>query len=378
MIRSVSPPKLDAPLARLCDHTAPDSCATVPGVEELASLWRLATRHGLRPLLARSLSAQGVELPSPMQAERLALSTDSLRFTQALIEILQAFAAQNIRLLGYKGPTLAALLHQNVSLREFLDIDILVSASDVSAAIATLERMGYVTDQRFTRRQDRHFRATASNFTFLDRHTGVSVELHWQIALRFSGIRFDFDELWSRRTEVALGNGRLVPTFSPVDQLLILALHGARHFWESLCWTADVAYLLRRDDLDFDSVWARGRSLRLTGLVAWALRLAHECFAVRVPAIPGEVSASSLDHALALSYRRIRANIVPPELTFSEHAAFAALLGPLPARLAYFTRLLLTPSPTDWAEHALPDRLHFAYPVLRLSRVVRKSVRTAK
>ena len=341
-------------------------------------MWQLATRHGLRPLLARALSTRSVELPPSLQTERLALSADSLRFTHALIEIQQAFAAQNIRLLGYKGPALAVFLHQNVALREFLDLDILISAIDLDAALVALERMGYVGDQRLTAKQDRDFRATASNFTLLNRETGVSVELHWQVALRFSGVQFDFDELWSRRVAVALGNGHSVSTFSPADQLLVLALHGARHFWESLCWTADIAYLLRRPDLDFDLVWPRAKSLRLSGLVAWALRLTHECFSSDMPPIPKEVSVSLLDRALSLSYRRINADVVAPELTFSEHTAFASLLGPLPTRAAYFMRLLFTSGPTDWAERPLPDRLHFAYPMLRISRVARKSMRPAK
>lgn len=312
-----------------------------------------------------------------MQEERLALSAHGLRLTHALIEIQQAFAARNIRLLGYKGPALAALLHHNVALREFLDLDLLISADDLETAVATLEQMGYVADQHLTAKQDRHFRATASNFTFLNRETAVSVELHWQIALRYSGVRFDFEDLWSRRIEVDLGGSSLA-TFSPCDQLLVLALHGARHFWESLCWTADIAYLLRRPDLDFVCLWRQAASLRLSGLVAWALRLAHECFGSEIPATPHELSRSSLERALALSYRRINADIVAPELTFSEHAAFARLLGPASIQLVYFTRLLFTPGPTDWAEGSLPDRLHFAYPMLRISRVVRKSVRAAK
>ena len=97
-----------------------------------------------------------------------------------------------------------------------------------------------------------------------------------------------------------------------------------------------------------------------------------------MPPIPKEVSVSLLDRALSLSYRRINADVVAPELTFSEHTAFASLLGPLPTRAAYFMRLLFTSGPTDWAERPLPDRLHFAYPMLRISRVARKSMRPAK
>lgn len=378
MTRAAPHLTLDAKLAHLCQLVAPDARPAGVSADDLAEVWRHSRRHGLRPLFARALQRAGIDLAPPMQTELLALSADSLRFTHALLQIQHAFGAHGIRVLGYKGPALAALLHGNVALREFLDIDILIASTDLSAATDSLQQLGYVRDQHLTEKQDRHFRATASNYTFLHRETGVSVELHWQIALRYSGISFDFEDLWERRIRADLGNGESVATFSAQDQLLILALHGARHFWESLGWVADIAYLLRGDGLDGAALGARARTLGLSAIVAWALRLAHECLGVAPSPIPADVSAISVERAVALSYRRINAQTVAPELTFAEHSAFAALLGSWPTQLAYFTRLLLTPGPTDWAEQALPERLHFAYPMLRISRMFRKSVRAAK
>jgi len=369
---------LDAPLARLCALVAPGSQAIDVDPVEIPHLWKSAARHGLRPLLASALPRHNAALTPTMQADLFSLSATSLRFTQALLEIHTVFAAKGIRLLGYKGPALAALLHHSVALREFFDIDVLIPAAEVPAATEILKTMGYVGDQRLTQQQDRHFRSTASNFTFLHPDTRVSVELHWQIAMRYSGVTFDFEELWQRHVEVDLGNGRVVPTFSRPDQLLILALHGARHVWESLCWLADLAHLLCGNDVDFGLLWPRAKQLGLSGILAWALRLTNECFGGRQPWVPDEVSQSALERAAALSYRRLNAEIVAPELTFAEHSAFAALLGSVPARFKYFSRLLLTPWPTDWADQPLPEHLHFAYPMLRISRVLRRSVRPAK
>jgi hypothetical protein len=375
---SSSQPGLDAPLARLCAVVAPGSKSIDVDPAEIPHLWKSAARHGLRPLLASALTRHHAALTSTVQADLFSLSATSLRFTHALLEIHTVFAAKGIRLLGYKGPALAALLHHNVAMREFFDIDVLIPAADVAAATDILKRIGYVGDQQLTQKQDRHFRSTASNFTFLHPTTRVSVELHWQIAMRYSGIAFDFEELWQRRIEVDLGNGHMVPTFSPPDQLQILAVHGARHFWESLCWLGDLACLLRENDVDFGLIWPRAKQLGLSGILAWALRLTHECFGGSHPSLLKEVSPAALDRAVALSYRRLNAEVVAPELTFAEHSAFAALLGSVPARFKYFSRLFLTPGPTDWTDQPLPERLHFAYPMLRISRVLRKSVRAAK
>ena len=66
-------------------------------------------------------------------------------------------------------------------------------APDVAAATDILKRIGYVGDQQLTQKQDRHFRSTASNFTFLHPTTRVSVELHWQIAMRYSGMPWSWN-----------------------------------------------------------------------------------------------------------------------------------------------------------------------------------------
>jgi len=331
----------------------------------------LAKRHGLRPLLINRLR-QLDPAANDLREETIGITAHNLRATAALIEIAAGFANANIRVMGYKGPALAALLHRNVALREFLDLDLLVSRTDVPAAVTILEGLGYARDLRLTEAQQRDYLSNASTFTFEHRSTRLPIELHWQLSNRYTGVRFHFDDLWARKVQVDLGSGNTIPTFSPMDQLLVLALHGTRHFWESLCWLVDIAYLLDRHPLDFDRVFRESARLHLTGMVILALQLAHSCLGLNVPAYPA-FDPEVIRQSLALCFRRINTASSPTALSLAEHRAFAKLLGDRRAMLRYFVLLMSTPGPAEWAEFPLPDRLHFAYPLVRLVRMMRRA-----
>ena len=39
-------------------------------------------------------------------------------------------------------------------------------------------------------------------------------------------------------------DGRDVPALSLEDELVLICVHGAKHFWERLMWTADIAAMV--------------------------------------------------------------------------------------------------------------------------------------
>jgi hypothetical protein len=332
----------------------------------------LAERHGVRPLLFRSLRELGVEIKTLVREQELALAAHDLRMFHALLEAVGHLSAAGVRTLGYKGPALALLLYKDVSMREYVDLDVLVSPADVRKGLSVLEQSGYVSDRSLTEKQFDAFLRTSSTLT-LSSDAGMPFELQWQIAHRSAGVHFDFERLWRHRISVHEAGGSTLSTFSVNHQLLVLALHGARHFWESLGWVADIAYLLRRPELDLPSVWEESRELGLTNFVAVAVQLAHECFAVGSTDFPAGVSRAAVERVVSLSYRRLNALHVEPEFTKPEHLAFGALIPRLASRLHYFSSLLFTPGPDDWQSQRLPASLHFMYPAVRISRLLRKS-----
>ena len=72
----------------------------------------------------------------------------------------------------------------------------------------------------------------------------VLVELHWAITSWTFFFPLNPEHLWERLETGSL-EGTPVRTLAPEDLLLILCVHGAKHYWSKLGWICDVAELLR-------------------------------------------------------------------------------------------------------------------------------------
>src|SRR5260370_11433511 len=71
------------------------------------------------------------------------------------------------------------------------------------------------------------------------------VELHNDHTLRYFPRRLPLEEFFARQIRVRL-DAHEAPALSVEDELVLICIHGAKHFWEPLMWIADVAALVAR------------------------------------------------------------------------------------------------------------------------------------
>lgn len=136
-------------------------------------------------------------------------------------EVVAAFAAQGIRAILIKGPSVANWLYGNRP-RRYADIDLLVSPADFGPAEAILAGLGFGHPQRG---------AEAVGY-WGHSHTwtrGVAhVDLHW----RFPTIDGDPAVVWavlSADTERQRIGGADIEVLAPPGRALLVALHAAHH-----------------------------------------------------------------------------------------------------------------------------------------------------
>ena len=73
-------------------------------------------------------------------------------------------------------------------------------------------------------------------------------------------VPLDPEFLWRNQTSVRIAGSEL-PSLQPEALLLLLAVHGAKHCWESIGWLVDLAWLLtNQSNLD----WQTGDGISLT------------------------------------------------------------------------------------------------------------------
>jgi hypothetical protein len=349
----------------------------------------MAFRQGVGPLVGRTLRQNPEGVPDTVLEEWHSHVRSSARrsflLAGRLLRLLTSLRTAGIRAIPFKGPALAVHAYGDLTLRPFVDIDVLVHKRDVAEATAVLSRLGY-------RQRWRH----PWEIEFQD-ESGISVDLHWAIAPSYDPTPQTFDQLWTRVVPVSL-LGAEVATLAPEDLLLVLSIQLAKDWRESrqrLLQICDTAELLRcHRNLQWERVfsWAHAaggeRILLLDLLVAHELLDAPLTEAVlrgargnpTVRALAGELEARMFP-AAAGTERRLKDIGLPSDSS----ALYVRSRERVRDKLRYFwlragdrIRLTVYPSQSDRAFLPLPAGLGFLYYFVRPARVLSRWIRTGR
>ncbi len=383
MARDFSPSRAFLLVAACC--TWPPSPARADMVREAAEgdidwnrVRQLGERHRVTGLMHNALTQAGLPLPADIAEDianrALECAGRDLALAAEAIRLHRLFGESGLGATFFKGATLGILAYGKLGLRESKDIDILVSDSDLAAAIAVLEQAGYRRSdpsEDTGERALRVWKTLRKDYLFVHRTDSYMVELHWRL--------FDNPYMTDKRfamaahRNVAVGGRAELPTFGEDDLYAYLCLHGALTGWMRLKWLADIAALV-------------------SGLPPGGLEKIH---AAAVARNAGPASAQ----ALLLCRRLLRTRIPPallarlkdiPHIARLEREALWALtagheretpaqrpFGGMRINLGHFLlarglryrlaelRLVLV-SPIDALMVPLPGALQFLYPLLRL------------
>lgn len=208
-----------------------------------------ADAEGVLPWLGWRLQASGAlaTLPAAQQKDlRHALRHWSLMHLDSeaeLARLAQSAAKRGVRVIAFKGHSVARTLYPNPACRPTSDFDLLVDPAQVSAAQAWLTEMGYMPTQQFV---GTHWRA-AQNWAFGEAGAArFHADLHWDCSNRmYFRRRLPFAAIWEASRHVASGDTPLrVPC--PVDDLILACVHLAAFkpgLHVKLVWLLDI-YLL--------------------------------------------------------------------------------------------------------------------------------------
>jgi len=245
---AVPDPRAEMKLLLCCARTSIDSKT----LELLRTLLRqdmdwhrvinTADRHGVLPLLYRSLSRSSPDAVPKAILDELRESFQSnvqhsLLLTAELLKLLDLFAVHGINAIPFKGPVLAASVYRDLSLRPFSDLDLLVNRDDLLKAGGLLASLGYsqpTADNGVALEQDPDPEDVAylgpKFYIFVHQDHGTRVDLQWRVTQRYFSFSLEENQGRERLVPVMVA-GRSVLTFAPMDLLLILCAHGAKHQW---------------------------------------------------------------------------------------------------------------------------------------------------
>jgi len=186
-------------------------------------LFLLARRHAVVPLVYRQLDKAASDLVPEDHLHKLKQhfldnSARNTLLTAELFRLISLFADSGIDAIPYKGPVLSLFAYGDLSLRRFVDLDVIVKKSDVLKARQILLTEGYTPSYSLSQTQHELLLRTQHNLQF-SRDNGRSlVELHWEVAPHLFASSVNPEQIWENVGTIEV-NGTQLKTLSPDDLL---------------------------------------------------------------------------------------------------------------------------------------------------------------
>jgi hypothetical protein len=347
-------------------------------------LLQTAARHKVLPLLYQNLKTLCPEaVPKPVLSElRNFFHTNAARnlfLTQELLKILKLFQDNDIPVIPFKGPVLAASVYGNLALRQFGDLDILVNPKD------TIKARELLINQEYKLHFDNIWQ-----YSFIHSQKEIYVDLHWELTpfFLFPFKLPDFETLY-QRTKPLTVSGESVIDFFPDDLLIILAVQVARgglQGQESLAQICDLAELIRTQQTsDWEKLLEQVRILGLDRPFYIGLHLVKTLLNPPLPATVMQAiqQQMQIDPVISIYAVRIQkqlfSEINSPQIIklFFEHLMVRGPLSRIPNRIYLLWQFLLAiidfgitgTNPGDREFLPLPSSLSFLYYLIRPMRL---------
>ncbi len=322
------------------------------------------------PLVYLRLSEAGVSTVPPRVTSWLRRSFQETTWRNTLLageltRVLDMLASHGIDAVPFKGPVLAALAYENVAMRQFGDLDLLVRPQERTRARELLLGHGYTMFDGWS-----HVHELNHEYTLVGTRGGVRVDVHWKLFPR-AVLPLKPDQLWQRLAAVRIGD-REVRTFSLEDTLLILCVHADTHAWGRLMWITDIAQLVAsHPGLDWAKAVEIADSSGSERLLLLGLRLANDLLGAPAPE-PVMSRARTDRHVtrLAATVSERLFEWAPSDVEADREKSLLQLMSR--DRLWHKLWLAATPNVSDWEVLRLPRSLSPLYYVIRPFRLLGK------
>jgi hypothetical protein len=336
----------------------------------------LAEDHGVAGHLAASLRCLEEDLFPPEIRQALAERQRArnfltLRLTAELFRILDRFASEGIGALVVKGPVLAMQAYGDPAMRSYGDLDLLVRQPDIRRATELLSAVGFAPAIPLSAIDAGKI---PGQYFFSMPDSQLIVELHNDRTLRYFPRRLPIEDFFARQIRVCLDSHE-APALSVEDELVLICIHGAKHFWERLMWIADVAALVsRQTGIDWERVADSAKAVGAERMLRAGLLLASGLLRAQLPdKVHALVQADRVAARLAEQACKWlpAAGGAPPGL-FVRAAFRMRMRGGLLSAPAYILRLSVSPTEEDWKDATGKNRPSFLEAIRRPFRLVRK------
>lgn len=213
-------------------------------------------------LVVDGVRRSGQSLPDPLPHLRSATLARHLAALEDLAVLREVAGRAEVAWALLKGPVLSTVVYERRLVRDYTDLDVLVSGSRIGSMVESLVAAGaslLPTDWA-------HITSARTAEIGIRLPHGTVLDLHWSLVNlghRRADFVLDTDDLLSRRVERDV-DGHVAPTLDDLDLVLHVLLHACLSGGTSLRWLVDVQQCTRWLGAGPDTLAERAARLGLT------------------------------------------------------------------------------------------------------------------
>ncbi|RCV62717.1 putative nucleotidyltransferase [Methanophagales archaeon] len=243
-----------------------------------------ALQHGIAPLLYHNLSEMADVPEEVMEHLRMQYNANLARnmlVYNELSNVLNAFEHAGIEVVVLKGAALAETVYQDIGLRPFSDVDLLVRKKDLQRAKKKLVELGYILDEDVS--PERYNEDFGCDLYYAGK---VNVlEIHWDIMRKTKSDRYariKIEHIWERAVPAKIA-GADTRMMSPEDMLLHFCVHLPKHRYNRLIWLCDVLEVIEHTDIDWGYVLESAKKYRTMAYMYYGLHFTDVLLGCDIP-----------------------------------------------------------------------------------------------
>jgi len=239
----------------------------------------LAYAHGVFQLVYHGIKKNHSLIPKNIlkkfQYYNMQIVKQNMLMTAELIKIIKLLEVNGINVIPFKGPVLSQLAYGDVTLRQYVDLDILVKKNELNTIINILKNNAY--SKLYTEADFKHVFFDLSHDLSLLSHNNIKFEFHWRLLNDNYLTNLNSIDILQNPIRVKLHN-YTITTFSNEIYLIYLSVHGSKHNWERIEWLLDIVYLIKSNSLDWEACYRLIKISNCENIVLTTLKLSHDLF----------------------------------------------------------------------------------------------------
>jgi hypothetical protein len=257
---------------------------------DTTELITLAKHHGLLPIIYKKLYHINKEYYNKyisnfykeLKSQYIQISKYNMLLSSELINIFSIFQANNIKALSFKGATLSTLLYDDITIRQYSDIDILIKLEDRKKVLDILQQHKYKEHLNLPKEQKELFLQTAKEISLYHIEKPIMLDIHWAFFDKDYPIDFDCQDIWKEPFIVRIDN-LPIPTFNKEQLLIYLAIHASKHLFERIEWLVDIDRAITTHNIDWSYIYKFLQKSDFERMFILALYLSNRHFDTYIP-----------------------------------------------------------------------------------------------